>query len=211
MQSSSSPYVVNIVPLANIVTNTSGLDATSALSNSVATIQQMVNFEKKAIYTNYLGAFTAGNTIQIGSPLNLCNVGITSNGVPLASSSSQTSNIQAVSITASTITVGGTCYAQAFVTLSDKGVKGGLRPLPTISFDTLANVGTYKYRYFDSVKDDIGIVAQELEEVYPECVSVAHNGQKYVNYSALTAVLLQAVKELEGRVRALESRETSKP
>jgi len=204
MQSSSSPYLVNIVPLANVVTNTSGLTPTSQLSISVANIQQMVNFEKKAIYTNYLGAFTAGNNIQVTSPLNLSNVGITSNGVSLASGSSQTSNIQADSISASTITVGGTCYAQAFVTLSDKGVKGGLRPLPTISFDTLANVGTYKYRYFDAVKDDIGIVAQELEEVYPECISSA-DGRKYVNYSALTAVLLQAVKELEGRVRALEA------
>jgi hypothetical protein len=80
MQNDVSQFVVNIIPLQNIQTNTSGLDATTILSNDVANLQQMVNFEQKRIYTDYLGAYTAGNAIQVLSPLNLSNVGITSNG-----------------------------------------------------------------------------------------------------------------------------------
>lgn len=80
MQNDVSQFVVNIIPLQNIQTNTSGLDTTTILSNDVANLQQMVNFEQKRIYTDYLGAYTAGNSIQVLSPLNLSNVGITSNG-----------------------------------------------------------------------------------------------------------------------------------
>jgi hypothetical protein len=196
MQSSSSPFLVNIVPLANVVTNTSGINQVTQLTNAVTNIQQMVNFDKKAIYTNYLGEFTAGNGIQLTSPL--CNVATTTSTYP--------SNIAANSITANTITVGGTCYAQAFVTLSDKDVKRDMSVISTISFDTLASVNTYTYKYMDSTKGEIGVLAQELEAAYPDCITVAPNNKKYVNYSGLVAVLLQAVKDLEARVKALEAR-----
>jgi len=203
MQSSSSPNIVNIIPLANINTTTSGLSPTTQLANTVANLQEMVNYDKKTIYTNYLGAFPGTNTINVLNQLNLCNVGITSNGSALASG--QQSNIQAESIVVSTITVGGTCYAQSYVTLSDKGVKGDLRMIPTISFDTLSSVNTYRFKYVGSDKDEIGLVAQELEEVYPECISL-QGEKKYVNYPSLVAVLLRAVKDLDERVRLLERR-----
>ena len=201
MQSSSSPNIVNIIPLANINTTTSGINLTTQLANTVANLQEMVNYDKKTIYTNYLGAFPGTNTINVLNQLNLCNVGITSNGSALAPGSQ--TNIQANSITVSTITVGGTCYAQSYVTLSDKGVKGDLRMMPAISFDTLSSVNTYRFKYAGSDKDEIGLVAQELEEVYPECIG-SQGGKKYVNYPSLVAVLLRAVKDLDERVRCLE-------
>lgn len=80
MQNDTTQFVVNLIPLQNIQTNTSGLDATTILSNDVANLQQMVNFEQKRIYTDFLGSYTTGNSIQVLSPLNLSNVGITSNG-----------------------------------------------------------------------------------------------------------------------------------
>jgi hypothetical protein len=208
MQSSSSPNIVNIIPLANINTTTSGINPVTQLANTVANLQEMVNYDKKAIYTNYLGAFPGGNTINVLNQLNLCNVGILSNGSltsfgSLASGSNQT-NIIAESIVVSTITVGGTCYAQSYVTLSDKGVKGDLRMMPTISFDTLSSVNTYRFKYVGSDKDEIGLVAQELEAVYPECIS-HQDHKKYVNYPSLVAVLLRAVKDLDERVRRLEA------
>jgi hypothetical protein len=208
MQSSSSPNIVNIIPLANINTTTSGLSPITQLANTVANLQEMVNYDKKAIYTNYLGAFPGGNTINVLNQLNLCNVGILSNGSltsfgPSAPASNQT-NIIAESIVVSTITVGGTCYAQSYVTLSDKGVKGDLRMIPAISFDTLSSVNTYRFKYVGSDKDEIGLVAQELEAVYPECISL-QGDKKYVNYPSLVAVLLRAVKDLDERVRRLEN------
>lgn len=51
----------------------------------------------------------------------------------------------------------------------------------------------------------IGVVAQEVERVFPELVSMDENGIKRVYYAGLIGPLIEAVKELEARVRSLES------
>ncbi len=43
----------------------------------------------------------------------------------------------------------------------------------------------------------IGFIAQELEEVYPELVHTDSKGFKSVSYEKLTAVFVEAVKELK--------------
>ncbi|MCK4578294.1 MAG: tail fiber domain-containing protein, partial [Candidatus Marinimicrobia bacterium] len=51
----------------------------------------------------------------------------------------------------------------------------------------------------------IGLIAQELEEVYPEFVSTGSDGYKSVAYAPLTAVLIEAVKELNAENAALKA------
>lgn len=51
---------------------------------------------------------------------------------------------------------------------------------------------------------DLGVIAQEVEEVFPELVRTDEDGYKRVNYIGLIAPLIEAVKELDARVRALE-------
>ena len=53
---------------------------------------------------------------------------------------------------------------------------------------------------------DIGVIAQEIEKVLPELVSDRENGYKAVKYDKLTAVLIEAVKELSERVKTLEGK-----
>jgi hypothetical protein len=54
---------------------------------------------------------------------------------------------------------------------------------------------------------DIGVVAQEVEAVLPELVHYReHNDSKAVDYVKLTAVLIEAVKELAAKVEVLENR-----
>ena len=50
----------------------------------------------------------------------------------------------------------------------------------------------------------IGFVAQEVESVLPELVYTADDGYKSLNYSNLTAVLVEAIKALQKRVEELE-------
>jgi len=78
MQNPTSGLVVNIVPLQNVQANASGLDATSVLSKQVGAIQGMVDTTRKQINVNYISAFTAGNTIQVTSPINLSTATINS-------------------------------------------------------------------------------------------------------------------------------------
>lgn len=50
----------------------------------------------------------------------------------------------------------------------------------------------------------IGVIAQDVERVFPELVETTPEGLKKVNYEGLIAPLIEAVKELDDRVRALE-------
>ena len=55
----------------------------------------------------------------------------------------------------------------------------------------------------------IGVIAQEIEMVYPELVTTKENGYKAVNYAQMTAVLIEAIKELSAKVESLESENTN--
>jgi len=46
---------------------------------------------------------------------------------------------------------------------------------------------------------DAGVIAQEVEAVFPELVITTTEGYKAVNYTGLVGVLIEAVKELKKR------------
>jgi hypothetical protein len=50
----------------------------------------------------------------------------------------------------------------------------------------------------------MGVIAQEVEEVFPDLVVTGKDGHKRVDYIGLIGPLIEAVKELDDRVRALE-------
>ncbi len=49
-----------------------------------------------------------------------------------------------------------------------------------------------------------GVIAQDVEAVFPDLVTRDEDGLRRVNYNGLLAVALEAVKLLDARVRALE-------
>ena len=65
-------------------------------------------------------------------------------------------------------------------------------------------VKEFPEKNFSSDKQ-IGLIAQELEEQFPELVKTNADGYKSVNYNGFTAVLLEAVKELNAKVEKLET------
>jgi trimeric autotransporter adhesin len=55
-----------------------------------------------------------------------------------------------------------------------------------------------------SSKRQIGLIAQEVEKLYPELVQTDTNGYKSVDYIKLTPILIEAIKELNSKVELLE-------
>ena len=55
----------------------------------------------------------------------------------------------------------------------------------------------------ESEKQKIGLLAQDIEKVFPELVS-ENNGIKSVNYQGLVPILINALKEQEERIKRLE-------
>ena len=74
-----SPYVVNLQSLQNFNSNITGVDPLAVLTNSVANIQQMVNFDQKRIFINTISKFNQ-IPIQVTDPINLSNVNLFQNG-----------------------------------------------------------------------------------------------------------------------------------
>ena len=88
--------------------------------------------------------------------------------------------------------------------------------------NTLTKVGTYKRKLYDrkkpldeSITDNenaetkdklyVGLSAQEVEAILPECISEDANGIKGIKYQDLTPLLIKAVQELSAKVKALEN------
>ena len=235
MQNSASRFVANIVPLQNVQSNTSGLDATAALSNSIADMQKMVNYSQRTIYADYLNSLTSGS-IGVLAPLALSNVGITSNGTALSFDGTGTAAAAAISTlstatslltlgtgtgaepilnvtaqgntlftlsTGGVATFSGACYAQQFLTLSDERMKTDLRPWRSDVLEGVCGIQPYVYSYTGSSTLEIGLLAHEVKAAFPDCVGSGMNGNSYVKYDSLVALLVKAVRELREEVAAL--------
>ena len=61
-------------------------------------------------------------------------------------------------------------------------------------------------KYVKDGKQEIGLIAQEVETVIPEFVGTQENGYKTVNYGQMVSVLIKAVQELKAEVDTLKAR-----
>lgn len=86
---------------------------------------------------------------------------------------------------------------------SDLRFKKNIEPL-TNSVENILKLTAYKYDYktdeypeqnFES-NSTMGVMAQEVELVYPEAVKTDDKGMKFVNYQALIPVLLGSIQDL---------------
>jgi len=75
----------------------------------------------------------------------------------------------------------------------------------------LADLNKVKVRNFNLISDEtkakqIGVIAQELEDVFPGMVETDADGLKSVKYSVFVPMLIKAVQELSAKVKALEAK-----
>jgi len=61
-----------------------------------------------------------------------------------------------------------------------------------------------KHKHFTKEKE-VGVIAQEVEEVLPEIVQTRDDGTKAVKYERLCALLIESVKELKKEIEELKS------
>ena len=59
-------------------------------------------------------------------------------------------------------------------------------------------------------REQVGVIAQEIEAILPELVSTRNDGYKGVRYEKLTALLIELIVELLNRVEELEKKLTKK-
>jgi len=94
-------------------------------------------------------------------------------------------------------------------TLSDQRLKENIVPINN-ALDTVQQINGYTFNYKDNPEQKLpGVIAQEIEKVLPEVVyDVQKEDETYkaVRYSNIVPLLLEAIKELTGKVNDLENR-----
>jgi hypothetical protein len=98
-----------------------------------------------------------------------------------------------------TIDVNGGYHA-----VSDARLKTNVRPIGH-ALDDVERLRGVRFNWKSNGDPSIGVVAQEVEEVYPELVSNTADS-KAVDYEKLSAVLIEATKELRRENRAMRAR-----
>lgn len=98
-----------------------------------------------------------------------------------------------------------TITATDFNTVSDQKFKQNIVTYPE-ALQTINALRGVSFEWKDSGAKSAGVIAQELEQVMPELVKDNENGEKSVTYIGIIGVLIEAVKELSDKVKALEGR-----
>ena len=90
---------------------------------------------------------------------------------------------------------------------SDERLKKNIAPI-TNGLDKVLKLQGVEYQYINDTDNqrEVGLIAQQVEEVVPEVVREGADGMKTVNYGALVGVLIEAVKELSQEVETLKAK-----
>jgi hypothetical protein len=102
--------------------------------------------------------------------------------------------------------VGGNVTASTFNASSDYRIKENVKILDeSFTIDQLIPV-TYFNKKLE--KQDIGLIAHELQEVYPFLVTGEKDGENLqsVNYNGIIGILIKEIQVLKERVNILEQK-----
>jgi len=140
-------------------------------------------------------------TVQIGTNLRLSTL---SNGWAIYSNNKIYLNVnwsqQAVIIdTWKNMTVVGDVTATAFYYDSDERLKTDISTIVS-PLQKILSLSGYNFTWIKDWRQDIWIIAQEVEKIFPEIVQTNPEWYKSVEYGNLVAPLIEAIKELNAKI-----------
>ena len=106
----------------------------------------------------------------------------------------------------------GNVTAQTHLRSSDKRYKKNINPLQDSLYKALAlkpvqfnwKTEEYKEKGF-STRQQIGLIANDVESIVPESVHTDKEGYKQIDYDTLSPVMIGAIQELNGKISNLEN------
>lgn len=97
----------------------------------------------------------------------------------------------------------------AFGSPSDARLKNIKEVIPN-ALTSILKLSGYRFdwkevNHLTKIKEDMGVIAQEVEKVLPELARINDDGTMSVRYQGLTAVLIEAVKEQQTQIESQKS------
>lgn len=103
--------------------------------------------------------------------------------------------------------VNGVIRATNVSATSDARLKSNIRTLEH-PLEDLQQLRGVRFNWNSDGKASVGVIAQEIERVYPELVFTASDGMKSVDYDKLAAVLIESSKVLVEKTSSLAAQNT---
>jgi hypothetical protein len=142
--------------------------------------------------------FTTRNLVATANEIDLTNSGGVAGNITL----SVGSNIAKLDRTSNIFS--GDIQAANFNATSDNSLKNNIASINN-AVDTVNQLDGASFTWKSTNKKSYGVIAQEIEKILPELVDF-QGGVKSVNYLGIIAFLINSVKELDARVKSLESK-----
>ena len=101
----------------------------------------------------------------------------------------------------------GYVWIQGYLTqASDARLKKNILPLSN-ALTSIQQINGYSYNWKDANRGNdqqMGVMAQELQKIYPQLVTTQANGELSVNYIGLIPVLIEGMKEQQKQIEELK-------
>lgn len=94
-------------------------------------------------------------------------------------------------------------FAPDFNSTSDVRLKENITSMSGL--ELVRQLNPVQFTWKDSGKKSYGLIAQEIENIFPELTTEREDGTKGVSYIPIIAMLVDSVKKLEARVIELEN------
>ena len=167
------------------------------------------------------GAGIAGNVYAGGNVVS-GGYGQFSGTMAVQSTTGSSSYSSGALVVGGGVGIGGALYVSSVINCgnditawysSDRNLKTKITPIGN-ALNKIDKIGGYNFDwnqlaldlYPDRKVNDIGVIAQEIEEVLPEAVIKRDNGYLAVNYEKIVPLLIQGIKELSAEVASLKAR-----
>ena len=163
--------------------------ATSKIPNNAVTMSKIVQVNQNRIIGRVATGSGDVTTLTPANVRSMINVADGATSYTSNQATDTTSNVNFASVTAS-----GNVTAFSDATLKTE--------IHTIN-EALGIVGKLRgvtYKWLSNGEADIGVIAQEVQEVVPEVVKETLDGLKTVDYGRLVSVLINAVNELNEKL-----------
>ena len=108
--------------------------------------------------------------------------------------------------TSNNIQITGSLNATSVTETSALKYKKYVKPLNSQT-DNVYKLRPVHFKWKNDNRGDIGLIAEEVGEIYPELVSTGIDGNaEGISYTKLTAVLIKTIQELSARIEKLENK-----
>jgi hypothetical protein len=104
----------------------------------------------------------------------------------------------------SNVTVSGNVTATSFIYSSDARLKKDVEVLDG-ALEKVSNLEGVSFTWKDSEEKEIGLIAQDVENIVPELVVTGKDDMKAVKYGNIVALLIEAVKEQQAEIDTLKA------